>query len=87
MNILFHKNFLKRYRKLASGVQDKFDRQLALVYEDRYDARLNNHELQGKYAGYRSINVTGDIRAIFKQVGGADDLLFVDIGTHSELYS
>jgi len=47
---------------------------------------LENHPLQGRYEGYRSINITGDLRAVFKQVR-PDKYWFTKIGTHSELYS
>ncbi|KKW39679.1 MAG: hypothetical protein UY89_C0016G0007 [Parcubacteria group bacterium GW2011_GWA1_54_9] len=61
---------------------------MEVFYEDVHDERLNNHELHGKYANHRSINVTGDIRAVYRKIDIAtDDVLFVDIGTHGELYS
>lgn len=43
-----------------------------------------NHKLQGYYEGCRSINVTGDYRAIF--VEEVDSIKFLRIGTHVELY-
>ena len=49
-----------------------------------FDESLNNHKLSGKYADYRSINVTGDIRIAYKRV--PDGFYLVAIGTHSELY-
>lgn len=36
---------------------------------DQYSPLLNNHSLTGKWRGYRSINITGDWRAIFVEVG------------------
>lgn len=88
MKVFFHKSFQKRYRKSSDKIQDKFDSQLDLFYKNIYDERLNNHELHGKYSNHRSINVTGNIRAIYKEIGTITmDVLFVDIGTHGELYS
>jgi mRNA-degrading endonuclease YafQ of YafQ-DinJ toxin-antitoxin module len=46
---------------------------------------LNNHKLQGDIDGYFSINISGDIQAIYEQVD-KDLVLFVKIGTHSQLY-
>lgn len=87
MKVFFHKYFHKRFGKLPSKIKDKFDIQLELFCENIYDERLNNHELHGKYIKHRSINVTGNIRAVYRNVdtvmGG---VLFVDIGTHPELY-
>jgi len=45
---------------------------------------LDNHSLQGTWLGHRSINVTGDFRAIFKET--QDAAIFVDIDTHHNLY-
>ena len=54
--------------------------------KDPYDPILNNHALNGKYMGYRSIGVTGNIRIIYKFLD-KDTVLFSEIGTHSDLYS
>ena len=45
---------------------------------------LNNHSLGGEYNGCRSINITGDIRAIFYVK--TDVVVFINIGSHPELY-
>ncbi len=88
MRALFHKKFDKRFMKLTKKVQEKLFSTLEIFIENMYDETLNNHELQGKYRHYRSINVTGDIRAIYKKVGDPiDGVIFTDIGSHSELYS
>lgn len=46
---------------------------------------LHNHILSGKYTNYRSINITGDYRALYKQVS-EKEVIFVKLGTHSQLY-
>ncbi len=45
---------------------------------------LRNHALRGKYKAYRSIDITGDIRALYVQNG--NDVVFDVVGTHSQLY-
>lgn len=88
MRVFFHKYFRKRYARSSDKIKDKFDIQLELFYENCYDERLDNHELRGKYAHHRSIKVTGDIRAVYRKIDTTtDDVIFVDIGSHSELYS
>ncbi|OIP65230.1 MAG: hypothetical protein COV32_02825 [Candidatus Yonathbacteria bacterium CG10_big_fil_rev_8_21_14_0_10_43_136] len=88
MKVFFHKHFRKRFAKLPSKIKDKFDIQLELFYKNLHDERLNNHELHGKYINHRSINVTGDIRAVYRKTDTVmGSVLFVDIGTHPELYS
>ena len=88
MKVFFHKYFQKRYSKSSSKIKDKFDIQLELFYKNIHDEKLNNHELHGKYAHHRSINVTGNIRAVYREVDvTTGNVIFVDIGTHGELYS
>lgn len=86
MKILFHGHFKKEYKKPASGEQRKCDERLLLFGKDPYSAALKNHPLHGAYKGFRSISITGNIRAIYELIG--DDIAyFVTIGAHSDLYS
>ena len=86
MKIRFHKNFEKQYRKLKKKEQEKVQQKLELFLENPYRSQLNNHPLKGKYTDYRSINITGDLRAIYKFIG-EDECIFVIIDSHSNLYS
>ncbi len=55
--------------------------------ENPYAKELNNHGLQGKYKNYRSINITGDWRTIFKISEDGQEVIFVPLGNHNQLYS
>ena len=81
MKIFLHKNFAKRYAKLRPSQKEKFKERRDLFLIDSYHPLLNNHPLLGKYKGCRSINITGDLRAVYDIVG-PDAVLFVDIDTH-----
>jgi addiction module RelE/StbE family toxin len=48
------------------------------------EAALRNHPLSGKYEGFRSIDVTEDWRALYRKE--PERIIFVDIGTHTQLY-
>lgn len=85
MRIEFHREFEKQYKKLRSNQKKKFQERHDLFLEDSFHPLLNNHALRGRYAGYRSINVGGDLRAIFK-ASDNDTVLFADIGPHGRLY-
>lgn len=84
MTIDFHKDFTKDFKKFPSKAKKKFQDRLILFEKDQFSPALNNHALNGAYAGYRSINITGDIRAIYRKA--SDIVLFVKIGSHSKLY-
>lgn len=84
MVVRFHKNFEKQYKKLRRTGKNKFQERIDIFLQDEFNPILNNHPLRGKYQGYRSINVTGDLRAIYKKAGNV--VIFVAIDTHSNLY-
>lgn len=84
MNIKLHKDFEKQYRNLRINEKKKFKARRDLFLQDKFSPILNNHSLKGKYLGYRSINITGDLRVIYKEV--EDNIIFVAIDSHSNLY-
>jgi len=85
MTIRLHKKFEKKYKKLRLSEKSKFMERRNIFLDNPFDPILNNHALTGKYIGYRSINITGDLRVIFKILDN-NNVLFFSIGTHSNLY-
>ncbi len=84
MEIRFHKNFKKRFKKVPLKIQEQFYERLDIFLQDKFDKTLNNHLVDKAYPSCSSINVTGDYRAIFEDQGGV--VVFITIGTHSDLY-
>ncbi len=78
------KSFEKSYTKQAKEVKDAFRERRNLLLIDSLHPILNNHPLHGKWKGYRSINITGDIRAIYKMEGFI--AVFYVIDSHNHLY-
>jgi len=85
MQISYSRRFKTRYRKLSRKIKEAFKSRLEIFCADRFNPLLSNHKLSGDMKEYRSIRISGDIRAVYKEVG--DSAYFVDIGSHSELYS
>ncbi|KKU19627.1 MAG: hypothetical protein UX77_C0003G0023 [Parcubacteria group bacterium GW2011_GWA1_47_11] len=85
MQHFLSKQFEKSFSKLSRGVKSKAIGQLTIFVVDHMDVRLNNHSLAGKWSNYRSINITGNIRAIYIEVN-ENTARFVDIGSHPKLY-
>ena len=75
MTISYHRNFTKKFIKLSPRQKKKFQERQVLFEIDEFNPILNNHALTGEYKGYRSINVTGDIRVVFKRED--DTVVFV----------
>ena len=84
MRINFHKDFSKQYDKLSMKLRKRFNERLEIFKENPFAPELNNHLLHGKCLGLRSINVTGDLRAVYKIKDDCN--YFVIIDTHSNLY-
>ena len=79
------KTFDKQYSKLNDKTKTIYKNRIVMFKNNPFDFRLRNHALKGKYLGYRSIDVTGDVRALYT-VKGDIVIIFGFIGTHSQLY-
>ena len=85
MQYVFKKRFDKKYERLPEKIRTALDERLRLFADDPFNSLLNNHSLSGPYANHRSINVTGDYRAVFRHI--TDNLVeFVIVDTHTNLY-
>jgi len=85
MKVEYHKKFLKIFKNLPIKIKNKFYERLLLLEKDPYHPLLNNHSIDPIYPGWRSINITGDYRALYEQMAD-NHVKFMRIGTHSELY-
>lgn len=86
MNIFYSKKFVKSFKKLPRKLQEKVSEKIKLFIHNRFDEKLNNHLLKGKFVGLRSISVTGDLRIIFEEEKGYTIVIMLNIGSHSQLY-
>lgn len=81
----FTKGFIKQFKLLRPKQKERFYERLELFKKDPHSKRLRDHALKGKYTGYRSIDIEGDLRALYC-VKGDVIVIFVFIGSHSQLY-
>ncbi len=75
----------KDYKRLTRELTLKVYQRLELFSVNEFDPLLNNHKLKYEYEGFRSINLTGDWRIVFRKI---DDkyILLHRIGTHHQLF-
>jgi len=85
MIIIFSRAFKRKYKRLSLKDRKRFDERLGLFEEDSLNPILRNHSLHGPYVKYRSIDITGDLRALYENVDG-NIVCFIDIDTHNNLY-
>jgi len=85
MSFVYTKGFIKDRDRLSKSMQRKIIERLGLFLKNPIHPLLNNHSLHRPYDGCKSINITGNIRLIYKDEGFA--IRLIRIGTHPQLYS
>ena len=79
----FEKHFKQRISPHPKLVK-QFQERLGLFIAGQPSNPLNDHALSGKLAGKRAFSVTGDVRVIYVELD--DVIVFLDIGSHSQVY-
>jgi addiction module RelE/StbE family toxin len=88
LRIEFSDLFKRRLKTAPRHIIDAFTEAMHLFRENPNHPALRNHPLTEKYAGYRSIDVTEDWRALFRENESSEQkvIKFQTIGTHEYLY-
>jgi addiction module RelE/StbE family toxin len=86
MNIDFSKSFDWQFQNRLTAMQRQRALEvIELLIDEPFHKDLRNYALYGKWKGYRSISVGGDLRLHFKIISG-NRVLFEAVGSHSQLY-
>ncbi len=85
MDVDFTRAFNKQFERLPEKKQQRAKAAIDLFLTDTSATSLRNHALKGEWLGYRSISSGGDFRLHFKMID-QNTVLFVAVGTHSQLY-
>jgi mRNA interferase YafQ len=85
MEVRYHKSFQKQVVKLQPGQLRRLREALILFQNEPNHPDLYNHPLTGNWQGYRSIAFGGDWRVHYILENNGD-VIFVAVGTHSQLY-
>ncbi|OGD89445.1 hypothetical protein A3J17_03030 [Candidatus Curtissbacteria bacterium RIFCSPLOWO2_02_FULL_40_11] len=88
MNVSLSPDFLKKLKKLDVRIRNSFKERILVFSKNPEEPILDNHPLKREWKGYRSIDITADWRAIYKETQIGDEIVayFVALGTHDELY-
>lgn len=88
MIIRYSPVFLKTLKKLNVRINKSFKEKVLIFSKNPHDLELSNHSLREPYLGLKSIDITSDWRAVYKEKkeGGEEVALFVLIGTHKQLF-
>ena len=85
LDVSFARKFVKQFRRLPAKNQQQFKNRLDFFLNDQHHRSLRRHPLKGKYAGYHSIDISGDLRALFRYQA-ENSVVFSLIGMHSQFY-
>lgn len=86
MQIRFHKNFEKRFRKFSEKIKGKICTALEKFSKNPFDPLLKNHPLSGKLQGKRAFSASGDLRIIFEEYENYVLVIMLNIGSHNQVY-
>jgi mRNA-degrading endonuclease YafQ of YafQ-DinJ toxin-antitoxin module len=88
LRIDFSTKFEKQLKECPRVEKTAFLDAYDLFIENPHHENLRNHPLKKRLAGYRSIDVTGIYRAVFKEkkTGKQKNIIFHLIGRKSDLY-
>lgn len=88
MIVKYSPDFLKTFKKVDVRIRKSFKQRILIFSKNPNDLQLNNHQLRKEWQGHRSIDITVDHRAVYKEETLGKDKVahFVTLGTHDELY-
>ena len=88
IKVSYSPSFKRSYkRKVVPGSEReaRFRSKTGVFMNDPFDSALRTHKLSGKLKEYWSFSVEYDLRGIF-YFADAENAVFVDLGTHMEVY-
>lgn len=69
------------------NLRDKVVQTIEKFVKNPFHPSLNNHQLTGKMAAFRSISITGDARIIFQEFDHYTVVVMLNVGGHNEVYN
>lgn len=88
MKVDYSNDFISTLKKKDVRIHKSFRERIAIFQNNPQDSVLNNHALRAEWERHRSIDITSDFRAIYKETRVGQEIIayFVRFGTHEELY-
>lgn len=88
MIIKYSPGFFNKLKKVDVRILKRVKERMLIFSKNPNNLQLNNHALKREYEGYKSIDITADWRAIYKEIRERDENIayFVLLGTHKHLY-
>ena len=84
LTIHYAKKFQKEFKRAPISVREKAVERIKELHAGAHNPLMDIHPLHGEYFCFKSCNVTGDWRIIYRIVGEVLEL--ARLGTHPQLY-
>lgn len=86
MHVRYNADFNKHFdNRLTNRQKIKVLEMIEVFIDNPFHEDFRNHELYGKWKGFRSISIEADLRLHYRQVD-SNEVLFVAAGNHQQLY-
>ena len=89
IEIAFSSAFRRAFEKKIKNnvfLEEKFWHKLNLFINNPFEKELKTHKLSGNLKDLWSFSVEADIRVVFYFIGNNEKAVFVNIGSHDEVY-
>jgi mRNA-degrading endonuclease YafQ of YafQ-DinJ toxin-antitoxin module len=83
--LIIQLSFLRKVKKLQQNDQKKLSEKIGWFAKNASDPRLKVHALGGKLDGYFAFSLDYGRRVVGVKTG-ADAVMFIDVGSHDEVY-
>jgi len=81
----FKRSFKKKTERNPK-LKQQFQQAVELFTKNPFDPKLKTHKLKGKLEGLWAFSTSYEQRVIFTFLHKQKEALFIDIGTHDEVY-
>jgi len=86
MTVVLHRNFRKGLEDLNPSQKKRVGVILQIFKNNPFAPQLRNHALHGKQKGRRAISAGGDVRLVFTETNNYEQVHFLSVGTHNQVY-
>jgi len=86
--VAFSSSFKRAFKRRVQGsavLEARFWERFEIFQNNHFDQRRRTHKLSGRPKDLWSFSIEYDLRVVLSFLGG-DRALFVDFGTHEEVY-
>jgi len=87
--LVFPQSYIRRARKFLKKhpeIHGQYRKALELLELDPYHPSLRLHGLQGELNGLSSVSINISYRIVLELIIDDDEILFINIGKHDQVY-